>query len=238
VRRGVLVALSGVDCAGKSTQRDLLVEAMRARGWRTLNFYVRPGYTPGLRLFKDMLRGFTRERPTQRNEVSSEPSRFPRRASNLGHPLRRRLWLTAALLDLLWLCCVRIPVARRRGWAVVCNRYFLDCRVDFRVNFPDDRVESWLLFRLLMKYRARPDAGFCLLVSAEESLRRAQRKARFHWEPLEVLEARVRDYAALAPPLGVEILDGTWPTEEIARAIQNRVVVPSGPSGSGSAVVA
>lgn len=221
--KGILVTLSGVDCAGKSTQRDLLVEGLRSAGHRTINVYTRPGYTPGLRAIRGALRTLAGRKEPSRASVSQVPGRYPRRAANLGHPLRRWLWLTAALLDLLWLNGVRIRLWRARGRAVVCNRYLLDGLVDFRVNFSAERVEERWLCRLLRRITPRPDASFCLLISAEQSLERARGKARFHWETLEVLEERRRQYLALCDELAVQVLDGGRPPGEIARSIQQRM---------------
>lgn len=221
-RKGFVVALSGVDCAGKSTQRDLLVSALRARGRSLVTVYARPGYTPGLRLVKRGLRGLGAMRKRSRGDAAAAPSTFPRRAANLGHPLRRRLWLAAAQLDLLVLA-LRIRLWRARGRIVVCNRYLLDALVDFRVNFPDERVEERLLWRLLRRCLPRPEASFCLLIPSGEAGERMQRKGRFHRETPEVLEQRWRAYQALSEDLGVQVLDGERPVAEIARAIQERV---------------
>lgn len=196
------------------------MEALRSWGYAPVNVYARAGYTPGLKAVKAALGGRKRSAP---KSVSGKPSRYPRRASNLGNPVRRWLWLTIALVALLWLFCVRIPLWRARGRAVVCNRYLLDCLVDFRVNFPDDRVERWLLFRLLRRFAARPDAAFCIVIPPEETMQRARAKARFHWETLDVLQHRWREYTALAQELGVEILDGMRPIDELAQCIQRGV---------------
>lgn len=229
-----MVALSGVDCAGKSTQRDALMEFLRAQGHAPVNLYTRAGYTPGLRALKNALRALRgkKARP-EREGVSGAPSLYPRRAANLGSPLRRRLWLTGALLDLLLQHVVRVRWLRSRGRTVVCNRHLLDCLVDFRVNFPDDGVERWLLWRLLARWAVRPDAAFCLVIPAELTLARAREKARFHWETVEVLERRRREYGELSARLGVETLDGTRPIEEIAHAIQRGIpgTLPSGEPG-------
>jgi thymidylate kinase len=222
-RRGALFALSGVDCAGKSTQRELLMDALRSRGYTPVTLWTRAGYTPGLKAIKRALRALTGVRKPRRQGVSEEPGRYPRRLANLGHPLKRWLWLTAALLDLLWVYGVRIRIWKARGRIVVCDRYLLDCRVDFRVNFPADRIEDRLLFRLLRCFSVRPDAAFCLLVPAEMSLERGRGKSRFHWEPLEVLRQRRTNYEALSNLLGVQVLDGERPAGEIARSIQRSV---------------
>jgi thymidylate kinase len=215
-----VIALSGVDCAGKSTQRDLLLGHLCALGHEPRTLWTRAGYTPGLETLKRAL-GFLRGRgKAPRQGISDRPGRYPRRAANLGHPLRRRLWLTAALLDLLWTYGLRIRSWRARGRVVLCDRYLLDCLVDLRVNFPDDRVEERWLCRLLRRVSVRPDAAFCLLVPPGETLARARAKARFHWETPEDLEARWRAYEALAQELAVQPLDGCRPAAEIAQAIQ------------------
>ncbi len=221
--RGGLIAMCGVDCAGKSTQRDLLVEALRAQGTPVISVYARPGYTPGLRVVKHALRALSGRKKLLRGGVSDVPSRFPRRAANLGHPLLRWLWLTAALLDLLWLYGVQMRLWRARGRVVVGNRYLLDALVDFRVNFPGERVEQRWLCRWLRRIAARPDATFCLLVPPEETIARTRKKSRFHWETPEVLQERWRQYRVLSEDLGVQVLDGTRPVEELARSIRERV---------------
>lgn len=219
-RRGIVVALCGVDSSGKSTQRDLLVEELRARGYSPVNVYRRPGYSPGLRFVRRALRRLTGRKRSPRSGVSREPGLYPRRASNLGHPLRRRLWLTVALLNLLWLYGLRIPWLRSRGRDVVCNRYLLDALVDLRVNFPADRVQESWLWRLLRRCSVRPDASFCLLLPAEVTMQRASQKRRYHWETLDVLQARRHEYQALSGEFGAQILDGLRSEAELAGAIQ------------------
>jgi thymidylate kinase len=219
--RGRVIALSGVDCAGKSTQRDRLMEALRAAGHEPFNLYTRAGYTPGLRALKGALRRLRGKAPRpERNGVSEEPSRYPRRAVHFRSALARRLWLTAALLDLLLQHGLRVRWLRARGRTVVCNRHLLDALVDFRVNFPEQQVERGLLCRLLLASAARPDVAFCLLIPAELTLARARAKARFHWETLDDLERRRREYGILARELGVQALDATRPIEEVASSIR------------------
>jgi thymidylate kinase len=227
VRRGRIYALSGVDCAGKSTQRDLLEQALRLRGESPLLLYVRPGSTSGLRRLKRLVRRLRGKRANAsgaaRAQRAAEPGRYPRRAANLGHPLWRELWLASALLDLLWTCCVRTRLARLFGRSVLCNRYVLDSLVDFRVNFPEQRVERRLLGRLLVRWHARPDEAYCFTIPPELTDARARAKARRHWETPEVLATRWRAYESLARELGVQMIDGTRAPDEIARSLAHRL---------------
>lgn len=234
-RPGLLIALSGVDCAGKSTQRDLLVEALRSWGARPVTVYARPGYTPGLRAVKNALRSPRGKKERAPGGASAVSGRFPRRASNLGNPLVRWLWVTTSLLDLLWLCAVRMRLLKARGRTVVCNRYLLDALVDYRVNFPAERVEERWLCRALRRLAPRPDAAFCLMISADETAERASAKARFHRETPEVLLERWRAYLDLSEDLGVQIIDGALPVEEIARLVQQRAAGALSTNGSGPA---
>jgi thymidylate kinase len=222
-RPGLLIALSGVDCAGKTTQREQLLDTLHEWGFAPVTVWSRPGYTRGLKAAKGALRALTFRKRSARSGVSAAPSRYPRRAANLQNPLARWLWLTTALLDLLWLYGVRVRLLRARGRAVVCDRYLLDCLVDFRVNFPAQRVEQRFLGRLLRRLAARPDAAFCLLIPAEETLARARRKQRFHWETLEVLEERFQQYRSASQELGVEALDGLRPAGELVQAVRRGV---------------
>lgn len=223
-RRGIVVALSGVDCAGKSTQCELLEEHLRALGYEPARVWTRAGYTPGLKVVKGWLRRLKGRKPrAERTGVSETPSQYPRRAANLPNRFQRWLWVTSALLDLLWVYGVQLRLGRASGEAVLCDRYLLDCMVDFRVNFPGDGIEERLLFRLLRRVAVRPDVSLCLLVPAELTMARSRDKQRFHWETLEVLERRHAQYRELARELGILAYDGERPSAEIAADVRARV---------------
>jgi len=220
--RGIVIALSGVDCAGKTTQRELLREALRRAGLRPVVLWTRAGYTPGLEAVKRTLRALRGSGKGARR-ASTRTGRYPRRAADLGSPLRRWCWLTAALLDLLWVYGLWVRVLRAAGRTVICDRYVLDCLVDFRVNFPAERVERHPLCRLLRRLSVTPDAAFCLLIPPEQTQERARRKERFHRETTAVLDARWRAYRALSRELAVSVLDGLQPSDEIASLVHGSV---------------
>jgi thymidylate kinase len=221
-RRGFVLALSGLDSAGKSTQLELLTEYLRAQGAPPMRIWTRPGYSPRLRFAKKLSRRLLGKKKARRDGVSSAAGQYPRRASTLGHPLKRWCWLTLALLDLMWVYGVKVRLWKALQRPVLCDRHLLDSMVDFRVYFPEDRVEERLLCRLMRALAVRPDAAFCLLVPAEESMRRSAKRQRHHWETREVLEERLLAYRALAADLRVGILDGRQPVERIASTLRDR----------------
>ena len=218
-RRPPVVAIGGMDRAGKSIQRRALMEHLVASGYEPVYRWSRVGYTRRLERAKRWLRrlrgGGVRE--------ADAPRSYPQRASRMRSPAKRRLWMTVALLDLLWEYAISVRSLRARGRAVVCDRWLCDALVDLRVNFPQDRVEERWLWRLLERVALRPDASFLLLISPEESLRRAHESGRRHVEPREVLESRLVEYRRIAASgLGVAVDAGRDP-DTIAKELRERL---------------
>ena len=52
----MIIAISGVDCAGKSTQIELLEAHLRKQGKDPQRMWHRPGYSPELDLLRSMIR--------------------------------------------------------------------------------------------------------------------------------------------------------------------------------------
>lgn len=228
--RGIVIALSGIESSGKSTQRELLVDYLRSQGTSPVQIWTRPGYSPRLKIIKRLLRRLRGRRKPQRAGISRQSGQYPRRAASIGHPLKRWCWVTVAMLDLIWVYAIQVRVWRALERPVVCDRHLLDSQVDFRVNFPDDRVEDRLLWRLLCRVTSKPDAAFCLLIPAEQSLRRTQNRGRLNWETPGVVEQRLLAYRTLADELPVRILDGEQPIEQIASILRDRVAELTGSS--------
>ena len=218
-RRPPLIAIGGMDRAGKSIQRRALLEHLVAIGYEPVYRWSRVGYTRRIESAKRFLRRLRGGRKAE----GGEPRSYPQRASRMRSPLKRRLWTTVALLDLLWEYAVSVRLLRARGRAVVCDRWLCDALVDLRVNFPQDRVEERLLGRLLGRLAVRPDASFLLLISPEESLRRAHASGRRHVEPGPVLEARLGEYRRIAATGLGEAIDAGRDPEAIAKDLRERL---------------
>lgn len=214
-----VVAIGGMDRAGKSLQRRALLEHLVACGYRPVYRWSRVGYTRRIESAKRLLRRLR----GGGGKAGGEPRTYPQRASRLRSPLKRWLWTTIALADLLWEYAVVVRWLRARGRAVVCDRWLCDALVDLRVNFPEDRVERRLLGRALARLAARPDASFVLLISPEESLRRAHASGRRHVEPREVLEARLVEYRRLVASGLAEAIDAGQEPEAVAKELRERL---------------
>jgi thymidylate kinase len=217
--RPPLIAIGGMDRAGKSMARSALLEHLEQRGYHPVYRWSRIGYTRRIERAKRLLRRLSRK---QAGDGGAAPS-YPQRAARMRNPLKRRLWTTVALLDLFWEYAITVRILRARGCAVVCDRWLGDALVDLRVNFPQDRLEKRLVWRLLAKLALRPDLSVLMLIPAEESLRRAHESGRRRVEPREVLEARLVEYRQIASTGLGDAIDAGRAPEAIARELCERL---------------
>jgi thymidylate kinase len=224
-----------MDRAGKTLQRRLLLEELRERGHSPVSRWTRVGYTRRLEAAKRLLRRLRGRKPRAADDA---PRRYPQRASQMKSPLRRWLWTTVALLDLFYEHAIEIRRIRARGHAVVCDRGLIDALVDFRVNFPRDRVDQRLIWRLLLRFAVRPEATFLLLVSPQESIRRAHASGRRHVEPAGVLEARLAEYRRIAAAWELETIDAEQDPERVALQLRAQLGRAVGPAGLGAGLAA
>ncbi len=221
--RGDLVALSGMDGAGKSTQIQNLLDLYQARGQPPVYLWTRIGYTTGFTRVKTWLRRLSGRRLPP-SGVSTQRQTYFRQG------WVRYLWLTLAVLDLMRVYGLSIRRWRRQGRTVICDRYLGDMLVDVRLNFPAEHVEQWLLWRILRRLSPQPDAAVLMLITPEESMRRSQNpdKQEPFPDPLEVRVQRYDQYRQLqAAGLWTHVLDASQPREavwaELRRALLGEV---------------
>jgi thymidylate kinase len=217
--RPPVIAIGGMDRAGKSMARSALLEHLEEQGYVPVYRWSRIGYTWRIERAKRL---FRRLWGAKAGAGDASPV-YPQRAARMRNPLKRRLWTTLALLDLLWEYAITVRTLRARGRAVVCDRWICDALVDLRVNFPQDRLEKRLVWRLLTKLALRPDLSLLLLIPAEESLRRAHESGRRRIEPREVLEARLLEYRRIAATGLGDAIDAARSPEAIAKDLCARL---------------
>ncbi len=202
--RGSLITFSGLDGAGKSTQIALLTDYLLKSGRKPVYIWTRGGYTSVLQGLKTLSR-----RLLSRSLPPSGKS--PQRSYAFSKWWVRRLWLSLSLLDLLWVYGVQIRWHRYRGRTVLCDRYVWDTAIDFRLNFPQEKLERYWLWRLLERISPQPDAAFLMLLSVEESVRRSEIKGEPFPDLVEVLRQRLAYYQDLIPRVPFHVLHGSQP---------------------------
>ena len=215
--KGAIIVFSGTDGAGKSTQIERLCRQLAADRRRPRRLWSRGGYTPGMSGLKSCLRRLSGR------TLLPAPGPGARRERTLSRPLVRRIWLGLAILDLILLYGVWLRYQRCWGRTVVCDRYLPDTQLDFQIHFPQENVQQWLLWRLLVWCTPRPDHQFLLIVPVEESQRRSLQKDEPFPDTPEVLAVRYAAYRSWEDDPRWHVLDGCQPADQLAVEIAGAV---------------
>lgn len=195
----MLIEFSGLDCAGKSTQINLMVDYLSSRGYAVKTVWSRGGYTPGITWLKNLARGGKGKTPEQMTVEERE-------AKVNAKPQGGRLLLWLSIIDLIVYWGIVFRIWSRGKNALLCDRYLSDTFIDFTLKYPKMRFERWLVWQLLLKVYRKPDCSFVLTITPEESMRRSNLKFEPFPEPQEKREKRLNLYLQ-------EIKSGRWQYE-------------------------
>ena len=211
--RGKLIIFSGLDGAGKSTQIEILMDYLNNRGRLPKFIWTRGGYTTLFISLKNLLRKLMGERipPPGRNEKRERVMRSKK---------VQKFWLIIALLDLLRVYAFQIRFWLWSGKMVICDRYLIDTLIDFKINFKNQEVERWFLYKLLLWASPRPDVCFLMLIPVEEAIKRSGQKDEPFPDSPEILDKRLSMYKELSDDKNWTILDGLKCREELSFKIR------------------
>lgn len=217
--RGGIVALSGLDGSGKSSQADALVSALDSIGRPAAVEWARLAYDPTLdRLAAPIKRLLGRGRDPDEQTGAGGSTRI---AEDTGEATPRHV-----VVDLLWAIIVALVDTRahrarvrphlRAGRVVICDRYVLDSTVHLA-----ERFSGWPLrtaVGLTRTLSPRPLRAWYLRVPPETAYDR---------KPQEFAVPRLRRHATLYDSfhdeLGVVRLDGTRARQELSTEIGHEV---------------
>jgi thymidylate kinase len=228
----MVVALSGLDGSGKSSQAELLRDELDRLGVRARIAWMSLTHHPPwlMRLsssVKALLHPFARGTAEPASGADGAEPADP------GKELRRRSrvvgfgWsLLLALQHGLTMRRLTAP-ARRRGEVVICDRYLLDAWVELHYDYGE--VRSFGVHLALMRLLApRPRHAYLLDI---DPVAATERKADFD---AAANARRAELYRAGHDGLGVRRLDGHRSIESLNAEIAAAVcgATPRGPAGS------
>ena len=189
----MLIAFSGVDCAGKSTQIRLLEQYFISRGKTCKVLWYRPGYSGELQICKNKARQLANilRRTLHPSHTASHLSSSSNRATPPAS-----VWVPMAAIDTCLQWGLKLRLLMRRYDVVICDRYVEDACFDIRFKYPDFHAPS-VLFAHLKHLMPRPDHAFILTLDHDEMLARVARKNEPFPDDEAVRDARYRLYMAL-----------------------------------------
>lgn len=213
-RRGAIVTLSGVDCAGKSTQLVHITRLLSQHGIAPKTMWYRPGYGPELDALRRTVREF-------RPGVLPAPGQTADRTRLFRRPMVARTWFAIALVDTLLQFAAKARVRRLCGEVVVCDRYIEDALIDLSLGFPEIAANRARVLAVLRSMCPRPDLQILLMLEEPEVIERAARKREPFPDSEQVRRKRYQAYAKLARRGRMLVVDGGAPISDVTGAIRS-----------------
>jgi thymidylate kinase len=228
-----VIALSGLDGAGKSTQARLLADALQNAGFEVAVLWDRIIYNRSLLWLAAPLRLLLRLAPQTRRRLAEQVviRQSEDASGTFAIPedhravrgLRERLpWLNPAWITVVALLHV-VPLRRKtmreiaHGRVVIRDRYVLDSLVHLQDRYGPSNVQ--LQMRLVARLAPPPLLAFFLDLSAPEAYRR---KPEEHTP--EALEDHRKLYLQEAHRLGITLVDASMPAQDLADLIAREVL--------------
>lgn len=226
--RGVVIAFSGLEGAGKSTQVESLRSILAALGWEVVTSWRRLSDDRSLERLGRFARNVVR-RVRGREWQTRAPTSVARHETPAATVDATR---TVEAVRAAWATVVAAShgLAQRRtlrphlrvGRIVVCDRYTLDAFVHLRFRYGTER--RFVLARTLLRTLAPPPVAVFLL---DVPARTSWERRRDHYR-LDQLADQRRLYADEHARWGVVRLDGTAPAAELCETIAVHVVAALG----------
>ena len=209
-RRGFLIAFSGIDGSGKTTQVKLLQDRLKRNGVETSKMWSRWRPLLSLPLMYVLRRS---------SEVSVHKADFLSIVEfhNPKNEGVASLWCFATQLENLLKISAKIIFPLTLGRTVICDRYALDLTVDGMSDLHDSLTGMRFGFKLL-RLLPSADCTFLIDVDAESAFRRKPDMPNVSYNV-----ERIRRYHSLCDEAGVKVIDGRRSPEEIHREVWSLV---------------
>ncbi len=219
----MIIAFSGVDCAGKSTQIELLRQYYLSRGMTCTVFWYRPGYSRELECCKSWVRNVYGGVRGLKRHLSGNPGNSASDAAaggmnDSGKRIIPPVWMVTALLDSALQYALKLRLLARKYDVVICDRYVCDGRLDIVFKYPE---MFWpeTVFEMMSVLFPKPDVSFLLWLDYETVKERAEAKNEPFPDDDRTRYLRWRAYDFLRDDGGMCVIDSRVPVEEAHRRI-------------------
>lgn len=179
-----MIVLSGIDCAGKSTQLEKLNNYFSDNQRKTKTIWSRGGYTPLLEKVKNLIKG-------KDIKVNKEKQIRDKVHSN---SFLRKILLWGAIVDLCIYYGIYFRYLESKGITIIADRYIWDTYIDFLIKYESIEFDKWIVWKLLLLVHLKPEKSIVLSITAEESMRRSTLKFEPFPETLDERFIRIKFY--------------------------------------------
>ncbi len=184
----MVVSFSGIDGAGKTTQITLLEAYCKQNKICYTKKWSKARGTPGIMFLKNLVR---------RDKKMDTEAKLEYREQVYKNGWKRKLLLTASLLDLCWYWGIYFRILRRKCPFLILDRYIWDTYVEVSTEFGIENLKDRLLWKLVKAVAMKPDKEIILTIPAEESLRRDILKGEITTDSLEFKKNKIAIYTML-----------------------------------------
>jgi thymidylate kinase len=213
----MLIAFSGIDNAGKSTQILLLIKRLKSQHKRPVCIWSRGGYTPVFNFLKNVLRFIA-------GKKLPAPGENKAREAALQKGPVKAIWLSFAIMEIMFLYGIWFRLLQIMGYTVIADRYLEDTAIDFQLNFKGFDTEKTSLWRMLRTVAPKPLFSFLLYISETESARRSVEKNEPFPDSPGKRKARFDLYAAKKESGRFAVIDCTKSIEEVQAEIRHIMI--------------
>jgi len=217
VNKGLLIVFCGIDGSGKTTQAQLLVDALMNRGLPASYVWARWEQIlvrPLTRKWKSIIKKETGHLDGRAKENKQKKRKL------LSNPVLRWLWLGAFFIDYGLQLLFKVRVRLMRKELIVSDRMFYDSVIDQAINLGSNR--DWLLDNLDSPWMKiifpEPDVVIYIDCPGEIAFTRKDDAP-----DVEYLTDRRALYKKLAGKYGWFEIDGTHSVDDIAAQVKDIV---------------
>jgi thymidylate kinase len=217
MRRGCLIAFTGIDGSGKTTQAELLVESLKQNGFNVS--YVWSRWKPFL--LRSLIKRWKSGSAAGDDKLNNDEINIKKKKQRmLSNPIIRWLWLSAFFIDYGLQIFVKIRLRLLKKGLVISDRIFYDSVIDQAINLGKNR--DWLLRSLdsfwIRFIFPRPDVILYVDCPADTAFLRKDDAPN-----IEYLEARRTLYLKLTDKYQWLKVDGALSLEETSTQISNKI---------------